>query len=94
MDAKKHHDDMEQALLQLGVQSVEHVCKRYFGPKRMMFRSRRRENHMEKTIKWTRDKTRKGGNGSGTVPWISAKIHKHIMLIIAWNKENLVGRVN
>jgi hypothetical protein len=48
---KKHHVDMEQVLLQFGVQSVEHVCKRYFGPKRIMFRSRRRENDMEKTIK-------------------------------------------
>ena len=85
---------MEQVLLQFGVQSVEHVLKRYFGPKRIMFRSPRRESDMEKTIKWTRDKTRKGGNGSGTVPWISAKIHKQIMLIIAWNKRKMVGRVN
>ena len=85
---------MEQVLLQFGVQSVEHVLKRYFGPKRIMFRSPRRESDMEKTIKWTRDKTRKGGNGSGTVPWISAKIHKQIMLIIAWNKKKMVGREN
>ena len=48
---KKHHVDMEQVLLQFGVQSVEHVLKRYFGPKRIMFRSPRRESDMEKTIK-------------------------------------------